>query len=233
MESEITLAALLAAAATAGVYHTLIGPDHYLPFVALGKARGWSYTKTVFTAFVCGLAHVMSSVLIGLLGIAMGTALGVLEEFEGSRADIVKWMLLAFALAYMLYGIKRGLYPPVHRHSDGTVHSHADGGHSHVHGTTVSNAATFWVVFIIFAFGPCEILIPLVMYPASQFDWAGVVSVSAVFSFATVSTMLFMVTLCHFGLKFAPLDFSKFSRWNHAISGAVIAACAGLMFAGF
>ena len=47
MEYQTTINALIVSAIAAGVYHTLIGPDHYLPFVALGKARGWSYSKTV------------------------------------------------------------------------------------------------------------------------------------------------------------------------------------------
>ena len=33
---------LLAAAFGVGVVHTLLGPDHYLPFIMLAKARGWS-----------------------------------------------------------------------------------------------------------------------------------------------------------------------------------------------
>lgn len=232
MEYQTTINALIVSAIAAGVYHTLIGPDHYLPFVALGKARGWSYSKTVLATSLCGVGHVASSVVIGLAGIAIGSAVGVLEALEGARADIVKWLLLLFAVAYTAYGIRRALCPPVHKHADGTVHFHCDGESGHSHSVKISNSSTFWVVFIIFAFGPCEILIPHVMYPASQFDWAGVVYVSLAFSIATISTMIFMVTFCFFGLRFVPIDFAKFARWNHAISGVVISMCAGLMFAG-
>lgn len=112
MEYQTTINALIVSAIAAGVYHTLIGPDHYLPFVALGKARGWSYSKTVLATSLCGVGHVASSVVIGLAGIAIGSAVGVLEALEGARADIVKWLLLLFAVAYTAYGIRRALCPP-------------------------------------------------------------------------------------------------------------------------
>ena len=40
MESELIWMVL--AAAALGVVHTLLGPDHYLPFIFLSRARGWS-----------------------------------------------------------------------------------------------------------------------------------------------------------------------------------------------
>ena len=39
---------LLGTASTIGFIHTLIGPDHYLPFIVLSKARNWSTKKTRF-----------------------------------------------------------------------------------------------------------------------------------------------------------------------------------------
>jgi len=36
--------ALCATAAGVGVIHTLLGPDHYLPFAAMARAGDWSTT---------------------------------------------------------------------------------------------------------------------------------------------------------------------------------------------
>ena len=36
---------LLGTAAFIGFFHTLPAPDHYLPFVVMGKARKWSIAK--------------------------------------------------------------------------------------------------------------------------------------------------------------------------------------------
>ena len=39
--------ALLSTAAILGIVHTILGPDHYVPFVAMGRARGWSLGRTL------------------------------------------------------------------------------------------------------------------------------------------------------------------------------------------
>ncbi len=64
---------LLLTAASIAFLHTILGPDHYLPFVALGKARKWSLAKTLRITLYCGLGHVLSSVVIGGVGIVLGT----------------------------------------------------------------------------------------------------------------------------------------------------------------
>ena len=41
-------------AASIGFVHTLLGPDHYLPLVAMAKTNGWSAPKTASYVAVCG-----------------------------------------------------------------------------------------------------------------------------------------------------------------------------------
>ncbi len=229
---QTTVLVLMLTAAQIGVLHTLIGPDHYLPFVALAKCRNWNLAKTLLITFFCGLAHTLSSVIIGAVGIIIGASAGLLENIEGSRADIVKWLLLGFALAYIVYGIKRGLSSGyVHSHEDGTIHSHCGlFGHSHSH--KISNDTNFWLMFLIFAFGPCEALIPMVMEPASRMDWGGVISIFVVFSSATIFTMMAMVVILLLGVGKIHFPTQFFQRWGSAITGVVILICSILMFIG-
>ena len=67
-------AVLIASAAGLGAFHTLVGVDHFLPFVLIAKARDWSVRKTLGVTAACGIAHVLSSVLLGTVGIALGMA---------------------------------------------------------------------------------------------------------------------------------------------------------------
>ena len=78
MSSEVII--LAGTAATIGLIHTILGPDHYLPFIVLSKARQWSMLKTSVITFLCGLGHVLSSIILGFVGIALGMALFKLEE---------------------------------------------------------------------------------------------------------------------------------------------------------
>ena len=55
------LMALVTASAGVGVLHTLLGPDHYLPLLALGRARRWSSKRTLVMTAVAGLAHCLAS----------------------------------------------------------------------------------------------------------------------------------------------------------------------------
>ena len=70
---------LAGTAASIGLVHTVIGPDHYLPFIVIGRARRWTLRKTLFVSFLAGLGHILSSVALGFLGIALGIAVARLE----------------------------------------------------------------------------------------------------------------------------------------------------------
>ena len=101
---ETAFKILLGSAITIGLIHTLIGPDHYLPFIMLAKARGWRLRKTLWVTLWCGIGHVLSSVVIGLIGIAAGIVVGRIEGIEGFRGELASWALIAFGLVYCVWG---------------------------------------------------------------------------------------------------------------------------------
>jgi sulfite exporter TauE/SafE len=94
MNSSIAL--LSVTAVTIGFFHTLLGPDHYLPFIVLSQAKKWSLRKTMVITFLCGVGHVLSSVILGLIGIAVGISVGKLVSIESFRGNIAAWLFIAF-----------------------------------------------------------------------------------------------------------------------------------------
>jgi len=230
-------APLLVSAATIGVLHTALGPDHSLPFIALARARHWSWRRTAAITALCGLAHVGSSVLLGLAGIALGTAVFHLERIEAARADVAAWLMLGFGLAYAAWGARRALradaHAHAHAHADGTWHRHTHQHHRehlHPHDGGAQRAMTVWTLFLVFGFGPCEPLIPLLLYPAATAGLAQTALVIGVFAIATIATMLAVVFA---SLALAPrAAWPRLARWQHALAGLVIAACGALMTAG-
>ncbi len=223
-ESTLLLAGT---AVTIGFVHTLVGPDHYLPFIVMGEARRWSIRKTMLITFLCGLGHVLSSVVVGFIGIAAGISLSKLEFLEGFRGNIAAWLLIAFGLVWMLISLRR-LYRSRkhvhnHAHADGTAHAHEHdhfSGHSHVHLADRKNL-TPWILFLIFVLGPCEPLIPILMYPAAQNNFGGVVIVSLLFSATTILTMMAVVIAFRLGLS--RINLRPLERWVNVIAGATIA----------
>ena len=57
MTDSITL--LSVTAISIGFIHTILGPDHYLPFIVLSQAKKWSLKKTMLITFLCGIGHVL------------------------------------------------------------------------------------------------------------------------------------------------------------------------------
>jgi len=224
---------LAGAALSIGCLHTLLGPDHYVPFVALSRAGGWSTRKTLLVTCLCGLGHVGSSLLLGMLGIALGLAVNRIEGIEDTRGGIAAWLLIGFGAAYLIWGVVYALrghaHSHQHAHADGTVHSHQHDHHSeHLHPHSVTQQVvparmTPWILFTIFFFGPCEPLIPLLMYPAAEASLWGVAMVTILFSLATLITMTGMVSLLVGG--FMMVRFSTFERFTHAFAGGVVLAC--------
>ncbi len=209
-----------------GFFHTLLGPDHYLPFIVLSEAKKWSLKKTMFITFICGLGHVMSSVLLGFIGIAAGVSVSKLVNIESFRGNIAAWLFISFGLIYMIISvrnlIKKKKHQHPHYHLGGINHTHEHDHHyehTHVHENPAVRT-TPWILFLIFVFGPCEPLIPVLMYPAAQNNIPGTVLVSLLFSAVTIITMMSIVLAFKLGLK--NISLKPIEKYSHLIAGATI-----------
>lgn len=225
-----SIGVLALTAATIGFIHTLIGPDHYIPFIMMQRARGWSRARTLWITAVSGIGHVVGSIVLGAVGVAFGIALQHLELVESVRGELAAWALIAFGLLYAAWGIRRAVrkhpHTHTHVHADGTRHAHdhthAD-AHAHVHDApAATRSITAWTLFTIFVLGPCEPLIPVLMYPAAVASVWGVVLVAGIFSIVTIATMITMVLVVGAGIERIPTG--AIERWTHAMAGGVIAA---------
>jgi len=224
------LNALIITAASIGFFHTILGPDHYLPFVIMSWSRKWSALKTVLITLLCGLGHIGSSVVLGMVGVAMGLAVKKLELVESFRGNLAAWLLIAFGLVYLVWGLRKAYrsrpHQHHHAHASDVTHTHSHGHlreHAHVHDEKTTLSIAPWALFVIFIFGPCEPLIPILMYPAAKNSLFGLVVVTCVFGVVTIATMLGVVMLSRAGVNFIQLP--RLQRFAHAIGGATICLC--------
>ena len=221
-----SIALLSVTAISIGFFHTLLGPDHYLPFIVLSQARNWSLKKTMIITFLCGLGHVLSSVILGLVGILVGISVTKLVSVESFRGNIEAWLFIAFGLVYMIISIrnllKKKKHSHTHFHMGGVKHYHHHNHHeehTHVHQEEVINT-TPWILFLIFFFGPCEPLIPILMYPAAENNISGSILVSILFSVVTIGTMMSIVLVFKLGLS--KINLKPVEKYSHLIAGAMI-----------
>ena len=249
----LDLLTLSSAALLTGFVHCICGPDHYIPFVAMSRVGVWSLRKTLLVTAICGVGHVLGSAALGFVGIAAGVILFQLESVEHLRGDVAAWLLLAFGAIYMAWGLARARRGNHHEadtdstietptsessatesvgscSSDTTISKDATRPadvrtRSHSHHARSGGASEFtpWVLFLIFLFGPCEPLIPLLMYPAAQANVWSIVWVTAVFGITTLVTMVAIVALIYWGM-FAT-HWQAMEIYGHAVGGAVVMVC--------
>jgi len=228
MSQELLI--LTITSASIAFFHTLLGPDHYLPFIVMARAGKWSPVKTTWITILCGIGHIASSVLLGIAGIALGIAVTKLEALESFRGGLAAWALIAFGLVYFVWGLRKALQNQPHKH----LHIHGEEGnhihrhvhtkeHAHVHEREGTANLTPWIIFTIFVFGPCEPLIPILMYPAAKSNLFGLVLVTGVFGVVTIMTMLGVVLISYQGVKLLPIR--RLERYTHALAGATICLC--------
>lgn len=199
---------LLGTSATLAIVHALLGLDHSLPFVALGRARGWTLARTLLVTAVCGAGHVASSAAIGALGVGLGIAADALLWIESARGELAAALLIGFGLAYAAWAVWRRLRGP-----DGAPPRAGAAG-----GTDV----TPWALFIVFVLGPCEPLIPLMVVPGVAGDWLAAAAVVGVFGLLTVAVMLAVVAAACRGADLVGVG--RIGRHADVAAGLVVAA---------
>lgn len=210
--SEQVFGALAVAAATVGSLHSL-APDHWVPFAAVARARGWSAACTAHVTLLCGLGHVTVSVLLGLLGLWLG--LNVLEAFGQRLESVAGILLIAFGLAYGAWGLRRAMGRRLHGHS----HPHYD----HVHDPS---RVTAWTLFLLFSADPCVAVIPLLL-AAAPLGAAKVAAIVILYEVATLGAMVLLVLPARAGANV--MRASWLDRYGDAAAGALIAVAGAVV----
>jgi len=183
---------LVLAAATVGALHTL-APDHWMPFAALARARGWTPLRALRTTIVCGLGHVTVSALLGIAALSVGVRLA--ELIGGKLASLAPALLMLFGTIYMLWGLR----PHRHRHE--------------------KQGVTEGALFVLFSSDPCVALIPLILASAGG-GWPLIVAVIAAYEIGTITSMSLLVITAHAGARAIRLH--VFDHYGDAVAGGLI-----------
>jgi nickel/cobalt transporter (NicO) family protein len=213
---------LLGVAASLAVVHTAIGIDHAVPFVVLSRLQQWSLRRTLVITALCGVGHVASAVVIGIVAIALGLAVEQLAPLESVRGRLSLFILVSLGLGYAALGAFRLWKNRPHTHGDGVVHVHGHGD-----AEAKKRALTTWTLFVVFVFGPCEALVPLLLAPGVMKDYGLMAGVIAVFGGLTIVTMLVLVTVGVVGTRLVEMEkfFGKRAAGvSEVMAGLTIAA---------
>jgi nickel/cobalt exporter len=196
----VTLALVLAAI-TVGSLHTM-APDHWMPFAALARARGWSGWRAARTTILCGFGHVTVSAALGVAALFVG--LGVIRAIGSHLENQANYLLMVFGAVYVMWAVFHK------RH------------HHHHHGLTE------WSLFVLFSADPCVAVIPMIMAAAAG-GWGAVGAVVVAYEIATIATMVVLVSTALAGVS--ALRAPWIDRYGDVAAGALIVTVGAAMSA--
>ena len=230
MIDDPTLQLLIATAVSTAAFHTLI-PDHWLPFVLMGRARGWSGRTTALVSGASAVIHTGTSALLALLAlwIGMGVAEALGERLEHASAVL----LVVFGLAYAVWAwSKGGHFHPfghhVHAGEDAAgCHEHAGAPHAghwtyHADDALIRGEHSRGVLGLaaIVGLNPCVLLLPVV-FASSDRGALALTAVIAAYTITTVGLMMGLSVLGVIGLR--RIRVPAAARHLEAASGLLIA----------
>lgn len=190
--------------------HALI-PNHWLPIVAVGKSEKWTIRETLNATLMIGVAHIASTVIIGvLIGIAG-------FQLSSHHTELTHWIapavLFVLGLAFII--------------ADFVHHGH----HDHNHFTNAENGKTKSAIIgsmvLAMFFSPC-IELEVYFLPAGAYGWSGILATSLVYLIATVSVMMVLVYLGMKGLS--RLNWHVFEHHQKTLTGAILIVLAIVSF---
>ncbi len=228
------LTTLAATGFTVAFLHAAI-PTHWLPFVLVARARGWTLGKLLAVAAFAGLGHVA---LTSLLGLAIAWFGFQFEEHFGEIfQQVAGGILLAIAAWYFWRQLSGRV---LHHHAPGGHHQPGAGcghekDHSHwedeLKGTElVSKRAGDWAaisgLFMMITLSPCEGFLPVYL-SGVQYGWRGFFVLSGILAVGTLAGMMIFTWLTMVG--FARLRVQKLERVEAGLLGVIFAVLGAMM----
>ena len=189
------------------VLHALI-PSHWLPFVTIGKTEGWSEGRTLTVTGLAGLAHTVSTTLLGLLVGGAGYALS--ENYHELAERVIPAVLLVLAWWFLIQHL---------RHS----HTHVDAGKMQGKSFTALLLSLCLGMFL----SPC-MEINAYFLSAGALGVAALATVALIYNVVTLAGMLGMVWLGSRGLR--RLNAHWFEHNENLITGLTLVGLAILNF---
>jgi nickel/cobalt exporter len=235
-----TTPALIAAAAGVGFGHAIM-PDHWLPLAVVGRTRRYPIARVARLSGLAGVAHVLVSLLLGGLVIAVG--LQFRSAVEHAQNVIVGTALLVTGIAFAALELSgHGHSHPDGDHhgprhgasSRGQEHGHADpDGHVHPGAQGDDRKRLKGIAGIMVPFGaaasPDLTILPVFLAATAVGTGTAVGSLIA-FAVVTICTVVCLTLIAAFGGY--RLRGQWLERWGNAITASVLLVIGALVLAG-
>ncbi|MFC0773470.1 hypothetical protein [Terrimonas alba] len=201
------MASILVGSFLISLLHAII-PSHWLPVLAIGKKENWDLSETEKVTFIAGLAHVLSTVIIGIF-------LGVIGiELSSTIEDFTRIIAPSIIILIGFYFIRQHY-----------VHHHFHLQKQKVAGKPKRKIITGLVLAMFLS--PC-LEIEAYFLLAGTKGWWILVAIALLYSVVSISGMLLWIRFAYKGLL--KLNWHKWEHNAGLISGGVLIATGILSF---
>lgn len=161
------------------VFHAII-PNHWLPILAISTREKWGLTRTLITTFWAALAHVISTIGIG---IAVGY-LGI--RLDNNAGDLMNLIAPAILLLMGIWFIWQH-----YRHKHFHIHPGIKEG--------MSSTKIIGLLVIAMFFSPC-LEITSLYFAAGAYGWPLLLTISMIYSILTILGMTTWILIVYNGI---------------------------------
>ena len=216
--------ALIAAAAGVGLGHAIL-PDHWVPLAVVGRTQRYSLARVARLSGLAGVAHVLVSLVLG--GIIIAVGLQLRSSIESAQNTIVGSVLLATGVGFILFELSGRGHGQSHSHSHSHDHGH-DHDHDHAPQGRLRGLAAIMVPFGAAA-SPDLTILP-VFLAATAAGTATAVGSLIAFAAVTIATIVGLTLLATVGGY--QLRGKWLERWGNVITAAVLLVIGTLVLTG-
>ena len=223
--------ALLAAAAGVGFGHAIL-PDHWVPLAVLGRTNNYPVRRVARLSGLAGVAHVLVSLVLGGVIIAVGLQLrGTVQSAQSAIVGTVLILTGAGFAAVEVARARRRQRDADHDHAHGRAHHH----HDHLAADPLASdgrgARRLGAIMVPFgaAASPDLTILPVFLAASAAGTLAAVGSL-VVFSAVTIGTIVGLTVSASLGG--ARIRARWLDRWGNAFSAAVLVAIGLFVLAG-
>jgi putative Mn2+ efflux pump MntP len=203
--STMTTLPLVVAAVVVSVVHGLL-PNHWAPFVLIGRAQKWSLRKMLGVLVLAGAAHIAIAGVLALATLLVGIA--VMDHIGDWAHTIPGLILLGFGITYVVVDLVRG---ESHQHHH-DVHVAAREGMSDRTATTT--------LILLLALSPCEAMVPVFVSAAPTGDPLFLVLLVVLAGIASLGVMTAAAVLAWLGM--ARISFGWVAHHERLVMGLIL-----------
>jgi nickel/cobalt transporter (NicO) family protein len=190
------------------ITHALI-PNHWFPIATVSVSEKWTRAESLKITALIGFLHTISTIIIGIVigfvGIKLGSAIEVVESIYAPA------ILIGLGLIFIIRNFRKNSH-----------HTHC-----HVNSEEIKEASKKSKRAIIIALGTMMFFSPCVEIEAYYFSisgtgWLGISVLSVIYLLVTVVGMAIIVDVSRKSLEFINKKLHFLEHYEKAISGTIL-----------